>query len=76
MIWADSVVFWHCAGLAAKRWYILHFMGYMISVATIQPDYGTVEAATDNTETKGHGSVPIKLYWQENCYSFADDGEI
>lgn len=37
-------------------------MGYMISVATIQPGCGTVEVAVDNTETNVHGSVPIKLY--------------
>lgn len=39
----------------------------MISVATIQPGYGNVEAALDNTETNGHGSVPIKLYWQNQA---------
>ena len=37
-------------------------MGYMISVATIQPGCGTVEVAVANTETSVHGSVPIKLY--------------
>ena len=39
----------------------------MISVATIQPGCGTVEVAIDNTETNGHGSVPIKLYWQNQA---------
>lgn len=46
---------------------ILDFVSYMVSVATTQLCRCSAKVAIDDTETKGHGCVPITLYFSKTC---------